>query len=177
MNLLRFTWLGRLLACIAATLVLTAAHAQPAADASRPILTITSKASAKPLQLDMAALNKLPQHSFKTNSPWTREPHTYSGPLMRDVLALAGAQGATTIKAVALNDYQISIPVEDAMKHPLIVANLIDGKAIPVRERGPLFVIYPFDSSAELKSQRYYERSIWQLNQWWLDQMTGAAAS
>ena len=79
------------------------------------------------------------------------------------MLALAGAQNPVTIKATALNDYQISIPAEDAAKLGVIVAHQIDGKAIPVRERGPLFVIYPFDSAAELRSTRYYERSIWQL--------------
>ena len=164
MNALRPSRLLRhLLLCATVALSLSAAQAQAPADTSRPVLTVTTKAAATPLQLDMASLNKLPQHSFRTNTPWTREPHTYSGPLLRDVLALAGAQGGTIVKAVALNDYQISIPVEDAMRHELIVASQIDGQAIPVRERGPLFVIYPFDSSAELRSTRYYERSIWQL--------------
>jgi hypothetical protein len=43
------------------------------------------------------------------------------------------------------------------------MASRIDGKPIPVREKGPLFVVYPFDSSATLRSSVYYERSIWQL--------------
>jgi hypothetical protein len=32
-----------------------------------------------------------------------------------------------------------------------------------VRDKGPLFVVYPFDDSAALRSSVYYERSIWQL--------------
>lgn len=155
----------RLLLCAAAAFACGTALAQnaPRAAAPRPVLEISGKVATAPVQLDMAALQRLPQKSFKTNTPWTREPHTYSGPLLRDVLALAGAQNPVTIKAVALNDYQISIPAEDAAKLDVIVAHQIDGKAIPVRERGPLFVIYPFDSSTELRSTRYYERSIWQL--------------
>ena len=153
----------RFLVLVAAALACGAALAQGAATTTpRAVLEISGKGSA-PVKLDMAALQRLPQSSFKTNSPWTREPHTYTGPLLRDVLALAGAQGGTTIKAIALNDYQISIPAEDAAKLGVIVAHQIDGKAIPVRERGPLFVIYPFDSAPELRSTRYYERSIWQL--------------
>lgn len=152
----------RLLAGATVALACCAALAQ-GASAPRPVLEISGKVAAPPVQLDMAALQRLQQQSFKTNTPWTREPHTYSGPLLRDVLALAGAKGAVTIKAVALNDYQISIPAEDAAKLDVIVAHQIDGKAIPVRERGPLFVIYPFDSAPELRSTRYYERSIWQL--------------
>ncbi len=153
----------RFLVLVAAALACGAALAQGAATTTpRAVLEISGKGSA-PVKLDMAALQRLPQSSFKTNSPWTREPHTYTGPLLRDVLALAGAQGGTTIKAIALNDYQISIPAEDAANLGVIVAHQIDGKAIPVRERGPLFVIYPFDSAPELRSTRYYERSIWQL--------------
>ena len=38
-----------------------------------------------------------------------------------------------------------------------------DGKAMPVRDKGPLFIIYPFDRSEELRSERYYGRSAWQL--------------
>jgi hypothetical protein len=34
---------------------------------------------------------------------------------------------------------------------------------IPVRTKGPLFIVYPFDSKAELRSATYYERSAWQL--------------
>ena len=43
------------------------------------------------------------------------------------------------------------------------MARQIDDKPIPVREKGPLFVVYPFDSRAELRTSTYYERSIWQL--------------
>jgi hypothetical protein len=45
----------------------------------------------------------------------------------------------------------------------VIVAHRIDGQPIPVRERGPFFVIYPFDQAPELRNARYYQRSIWQL--------------
>jgi len=152
----------RLLAGATVALACCAAWAQ-SAPAARPVLEISGNVAAAPVQLDMAALQRLPQRSFTTNTPWTREPHTYSGPLLRDVLALAGARNPVTIKAVALNDYQISIPAEDAATLDVIVAHQIDGKAIPVRERGPLFVIYPFDSASQLRSTRYYERSIWQL--------------
>ena len=34
---------------------------------------------------------------------------------------------------------------------------------MPVRTRGPLFVIYPFDADPRLQNARFYERSIWQL--------------
>ncbi len=111
---------------------------------------------------DMAMLEKLPQHSFTTATPWYPKPRTFTGPLLRDVLAAAGAKGAL-LRAIALNDYKIEIPAGDADKFDMIVARLLDGQPMPVREKGPLFIVYPFDSSAELRSERYYSRSAWQL--------------
>jgi hypothetical protein len=111
---------------------------------------------------DMAMLEKLPQHSFTTATPWYPQPKTFTGPLLRDVLAAAGAKGAL-LRAVALNDYKIEIPAGDADKFDVIVARLLDGQPMPVREKGPLFIVYPFDSSTELRSERYYSRSAWQL--------------
>ena len=64
---------------------------------------------------------------------------------------------------MAINDYKISIPMEDIGKHGVLMARLIDDKPIPVRSKGPLFVVYPFDNAAELRTSVYYERSIWQL--------------
>jgi hypothetical protein len=78
------------------------------------------------------------------------------------VLAAAGAKGAL-LRAIALNDYKIEIPAGDADKFDMIVARLLDGQPMPVREKGPLFIVYPFDSSADLRSERYYSRSAWQL--------------
>jgi hypothetical protein len=51
----------------------------------------------------------------------------------------------------------------DDLKHKPIVARLLNDQPMPVREKGPLFVVYPFDSRAELRNSTYYERSIWQL--------------
>lgn len=113
---------------------------------------------------DMAMLEALPQHSFSTRSPWYEQANTFTGPLLRDVLNAAGAKGQTIV-AVALNDYKVEIPFEDAIQHDVIVARLMNGRPMPVRDKGPLFVIYPFDAKAELRAERYYNRAIWQLRQ------------
>lgn len=111
---------------------------------------------------DMAMLERLPQHSFTTKTPWFRQPRKFTGPLLRDVLAAVGAQGQT-LKAIALNDYVVDIPFEDALQVDVIVARLLDDKPMPVREKGPLFIVYPFDSKPELRNAIYFSRSAWQL--------------
>ena len=43
------------------------------------------------------------------------------------------------------------------------MARLINGQAIPVRDKGPLFIIYPFNDRAELRVPQYFARCAWQL--------------
>jgi hypothetical protein len=112
--------------------------------------------------LDMKALQALPQKSFTTQTPWDPKPVTFSGPLLRDVLQLVKAKGQH-IRAVALNDYRVKLPQSDAREHDVVVAVEMNGQAIPVRTKGPLFIVYPFDAKKELQHKTYYERSIWQL--------------
>lgn len=132
----------------------------------RVVLTMSGKIGQankeKSAVFDMAMLEALPQHSFTTRTPWYDRPVKFTGPLLSDLLALTKAQGVT-INASAINDYTIRIPVADAQAHGIIVARLLDDQPMAVRDKGPLFVIYPFDSKAELRSSTYYERSIWQL--------------
>ncbi len=137
-----------------------------AAPKGQVLLTVNGnigvKNTADAALFDADLLDALPQKSFVTSTPWFKEPTKFTGPLLRDVLQALKASG-TSIKATALNDYKISIPMQDALKYDVILARQVDGKTIGVREKGPLFVMYPFDSAAELKNLTYYSRSIWQL--------------
>ncbi len=111
---------------------------------------------------DMGMLAALPQVSFQARTPWYAGPRRFTGPLLRDVLAAAGAQGAR-LRLRALNDYRVELPWDDAQHHGPIVARLLDGAPMAVRDKGPLFLIYPFDDRPELRSAVYYSRSAWQL--------------
>ena len=130
------------------------------------VLTVRGRV-AKPNQgadavFDMAMLERLPQTSFVSRTPWYAQARKFSGPLLRDVLAAAGARGRT-VRAFALNDYRVDIPYEDTQVHDMIVARLLDDRPMAVRDKGPLFILYPFDNKPELRSAVYYARSAWQL--------------
>jgi hypothetical protein len=130
------------------------------------VLTISGQVgvanAGKTAVFSMEMLAKLPQHKVFTKSPWYPAGAEFTGPLLRDVLAAAGAKGVKIV-AVALNDYKTDIPFDDVVQHDVILARLMNGKPMPVREKGPLFVVYPLDSKPELQSQVYYNRSAWQL--------------
>ena len=113
-------------------------------------------------QFDMAMLERLPQHSFVTRTPWYSTPRKFTGPLLRDVLSACGAMGSN-LRATALNDYRVDLPFEDTQRFDVLLARLLDDKPMAVRDKGPLFIIYPFDSSAELRTTVYFSRSAWQL--------------
>lgn len=114
------------------------------------------------VDFDDAMLAAMPQRTLQTQTPWHEGVKSFTGPLLREVLAAAGAQGST-IRAVALNDYKVDIPFDDAQAIDVVMARLLDGKPMPVRDKGPLFIIYPFDDRPELRSPQYFARCAWQL--------------
>lgn len=111
---------------------------------------------------DLASLKKLPQKTFTTQTPWFKEPVTFTGPLVRDVLANAQVKG-DMLDAVALDDYRSKIPFSDVMNVDVILAHSINGEQLTAKNKGPLFIVYPFDSKKELQAVLYYQRCVWQL--------------
>ena len=111
---------------------------------------------------DMAFLKRLPQHSFVAQTPWYKKPVKFTGPLLRDVLAAAKVKGSV-IQAIALDEYRAQIPFSDAQQYDMILAHQMDGETLTPKNKGPLFIVYPYDSKPELQAIRFYERSIWQL--------------
>lgn len=129
--------------------------------AGETVLTVSGGAG-EPALFDRAALAALPQREIVTASDWTEGRAVFRGPLLRTVLAAAGASGET-ITARALNDYAVEIPMADARDYDVILAMRQDGAPLSVRAKGPLWIVYPRDDHDELDSVAYNARWIWQL--------------
>ena len=138
----------------------------PATTDSKPILTISGKiappAGGTVLQLDRASFEALGMVTIETKTPWYPDAVKFEGVPLEKLMTIAGANG-TTVTAVALNDYSSEIPIEDFSKYHPILAIKRNGEYMPVSDKGPLFVIYPFDSDSELQSKRFYGRAVWQV--------------
>ena len=132
------------------------------ARADETILTIRS-ADGVSRSVTMAELEAMPKVGFTTKTVWTEGPHHFTGPSLKAVLQAAGAQG-TTISARALNDYTIQIPFDTLEDDAPIIATRIDGEHFPRREKGPLWIVYPYDSARKYQAEMVYGRSIWQLS-------------
>lgn len=123
---------------------------------------ITRRNTPSEAVLDMAMLSSLPQYEIRTPSPWFKDETTFSGPLLQDVLTLVGAQGEQ-LRITALNDYAVDVPVSDARQYQPILAWKRNGLPMSVRDKGPLFLIYPYKDYPELRNDIYYGRAIWQI--------------
>jgi hypothetical protein len=137
--------------------------AKPAGDV---VLTVTGKIgtvnSEGAALFDLPMLEALAGRKSNVETPWYPQKVSFEGPLGSALLDAVSAKG-TKLKVVALNDYAAEIPVEDFRKWPVILATKLDGKPMSVREKGPIFVIYPFDADPSLFNEQYFSRSVWQV--------------
>ena len=156
------------LVALAATACGRAARAQALAAPGEPVvLTVGGRIvhtnAPGEARFDMTMLAALPQHSFSTRTPWYATARKFTGVRLRDLLAAVGAADAD-LRAIALNDYRADIPTEDVRLGEVTIAYLLDDEPMRVRDKGPLVVMYPFDSRRELRTAVHYSRAVWQLH-------------
>ena len=131
------------------------------------ILTITGNISntnaAEKAEFDLEMLVALGMTEVKQHTPWTDGQQTFSGVLGSKILDAVGARGATIV-ARAVNDYQVEIPISDLRNYPVLFAMKHDGRYMRLRDKGPLWIIYPYETFPELDTAETREKWIWQLS-------------
>ena len=134
----------------------------------KPILTISGRIGIRNYgdvaRFDRPMLEALGIRGFVTSTPWYKGTTRFDGIPMRTLLRAVEAAGERII-AIALNDYTTEIPIADIEQYDVLLALKRDGAYMPIRDKGPLFIVYPFDSFPELQAQKFYGRSAWQLAQ------------
>lgn len=141
--------------------------ARPSA-AGTPILTVRGAIDGADAsgnrRFDLEALQAMPQTAFKTATPWNKQPVTYSGVAVGTFLSALKAKG-TRVRLIALNDYAVVADIEDLTSNGAILAIAKDGAALPISDKGPIFVVFPFDRDSKLRSDSFYLYAVWQLCQ------------
>lgn len=135
--------------------------------AGETILTVSSAAETSgakaTVEFDLSQLRQIGEVTFSTTTPWTEGEQSFTGvPLSTLVSSLDLSSGV--LKATAVNDYAVEIPVADALSEGPIIAYFKNEKPMSVREKGPLWLVYPYDSDAKFRTEIVYSRSIWQLD-------------
>lgn len=131
------------------------------------ILTVAGEIAAEngggDARFDRDMLAELGTQTIHTTTIWTEGEQTFTGvPLVALLRALEVEDG--TLRAVAINDYAVEIPVSDAVEGGPILAWERNGRPMSVRDKGPLWIIYPFDDNPAYRTEVTYSRSIWQLD-------------
>jgi hypothetical protein len=134
--------------------------------AGRPILEVSgaigrTNAPGKAL-FDLPLLESLGTRELVTITPWTEGEQRFSGIDPRALLAAVEARGRE-LEATALDGYRVVIPIADLERFPMLLATRREGRPMPVRERGPLWLVYPWSTHAQTADQPYRGRAIWQL--------------
>lgn len=114
-------------------------------------------------QFDLDMLMAMPASSFETTTNWTDGKKTFTGVPLKALLESVGAEGAT-VTATALNNYSVEIPMDSITDDVPIVAYHIDGEPFSRRDKGPLWIVYPYDQSEEYRTDLVFGWSIWQLS-------------
>jgi len=132
----------------------------------KPILTISGAITLTNVDgeaiFDRAMLEAQGTETVITKTPWFDGVTEFSGVRLDKLMERVGAKGQA-VTAVALNNYVTTIPIKDFTDFRVILALKRDGKYMSVRDKGPLFIIYPFDSDPALQTQVYFGRAAWQV--------------
>ncbi|MBB4020315.1 MULTISPECIES: molybdopterin-dependent oxidoreductase [Actibacterium] len=108
-------------------------------------------------------LQALPASSFQTTTIWTEGAQTFRGVSLKALLeSLDVTEGV--IHATAINDYSVTIPMTDATADGPIIAYAANDAPMSRRGKGPLWIVYPYDSDLKFQTETIYSRSIWQLD-------------
>lgn len=130
--------------------------------AASPILTISGKITDNSIIFDINQLRAMPNFKIKTETIWTDGSHTYTAISIENLLTSIGAQG-TQLKLTALNDYSIEVPINVLVENNAFIAFEKNGKKMRIRDKGPLWLLYPFTDSPQINTPFYQSHSVWQL--------------
>ena len=114
--------------------------------------------------LDHAMIKAMGVQIIRTGTIWTEGSSEFQGVELSRLLASLGADGST-LRLIALNEYAVDIPFSEAIAGGPLLAFQMDGMELSPRDKGPLWMIYPYDQKPEYKNEVSYSRSVWQLTE------------
>ncbi|WP_158284190.1 molybdopterin-dependent oxidoreductase [Azospirillum sp. TSO22-1] len=112
---------------------------------------------------DRSMLTALGWAKLRTSTSWTQGVVEFEGIPLLAVMEAVGPRGETLI-ATALNDYKVKIPVSDARMYPVLLALRQNGRDLSIRDKGPIWIVYPRDAFPELQTETVNARWVWQLS-------------
>jgi hypothetical protein len=151
----------RRVAGVAAAALLLVFAGSAAADGN--ILAVTGKVTGGEMNLTLAEIEAMGTARIVTTTPWHDGRVTFEGVPMARFLEAVGAHG-TSAHVQALNDFSIDIPLSDLTRFEAIMAFKTDGNYMEIADKGPLFIVFPYDDVEEVRNAQFHARSVWQIH-------------
>ncbi|NIY83747.1 oxidoreductase [Vibrio hepatarius] len=129
--------------------------------ASENILTLESQGEEN--QFTLEQLLPYVDKEVITSTPWTNGDTTFVGISAKEILHLLGVENAD-LKVTALNNYWSRIPYRDIEKYNPVFAIKKNGQTMSVRDKGPVWLIYPLSEFNEQNNEILHSRMVWQVN-------------
>ncbi|MBQ1202458.1 MAG: oxidoreductase [Loktanella sp.] len=152
------TLLGTFTSLCAALLFTTNALAEDT------ILTVNHTAEGRSVSFTYEELLALPQTEFRTSTIWTSGVDTYTGPSLAAVLD-AAEMPQDDLRIFAINDYNVDFPADRIVGDTPILTIQVNGAPFSIREKGPIWLLFPFDDDHRFRTEDNFALSVWQLNQ------------
>jgi hypothetical protein len=132
------------------------------------VLTVTGDVSktndADGVALDFATIERMGLVKYGVHDPWLDADHEFTGVLLADLLDTVGAAAdATTVHVTALDDYEVQIAVADVRRWPILLATMTDGARMPIIDKGPTRIVFPYAAYPEIDELKYKDLWIWQI--------------
>ncbi|WP_247745040.1 oxidoreductase [Shimia sp. R11_0] len=160
-----------LLALVMAVLLplTTASWAEDAKDvpSGSVVLTVSGKIDTTNVgdtaQFDLDMLRAFPATSFSTTTIWTDGVQMFTGVSLALLLDTLGSTG-NTLRVSAINDYSIEFDTDVLQADAPILAYELNDEQMHRRDKGPLWLVYPYDAKESFRTAKVYAHSVWQLD-------------
>lgn len=113
-------------------------------------------------EFDRGMLERLGMAELRTRTPWTEGEALFVGVPLARLLDMVTVKGSM-VRATAANDYAVDIPVADLQDTAAFLAMSMDGKPLTLRDKGPLWIIFPWSQRPELDRSEMHGYAVWQL--------------
>jgi len=131
--------------------------------AERVILTVSGESAgtgeALSIDLTLSEITAFEPDVLRTTTIWTDGEIEFKGVRLEKLFALIGLKTPARVRCKALNEYAIEVPMSDTERTTVLVAFAQDGAFMRVRDKGPLWIIYPRESGIRDAA----DKMIWQL--------------
>lgn len=121
-----------------------------------------TNAKGETVRVSMTELMDLQATEINTSTQWTDGVQKFRG-VAFDLLFDTYGLEAETVRVSALNDYNVMVPADVLRNDGAILAYQLNDAEMSVREKGPFWVIFPYDADERFNTDTYWAYSVWQV--------------